>query len=424
MSFFNKNKKPTLKKTATKNNSNKARLSKYLPTTLFIGIQEDVNEKALISYITSLSQSAFNNVREAKYSIHRLAKNKYLYEIHNGSETLTYLPLVISTVIEGGKHEIILKTNSQNVRVLKKTSTKIETNTLIESNNREDDAVVDYEANGKLKHLIKQGTEVFVVSSIAFAITGVLAGVSFVTKYYMLNEDYSFNPKFDIQMTAHDYLTTVESEHSQTKYIDSIEFIKGEWKTNYKEIEAPEAIVSIIEEKEPEADTYIADSINDNEFQPFDENKQEPLEPLDVNSLMKKAEQLKSEASKPIVQQETPVIPETETVVSPEMVSDVVAQDVVTSEMNDDVVVQEAITPEIQKDSMQETDSVIENVVEDDFSIPLAVDTPVKAVEVAVEKVSSEVKVEQAPVDEFEIVDAADIKSLDLSNLPADIILE
>lgn len=431
MSLFKKNKAPTLKK-ASKEKS-KTKLSKYLPTILFVGIQEDINEKALISYITSLAQSAFPNVREAKYSIKKLGKNKYLYEIHNGSDTLTYLPLVVSKVIEGSGREVILKTNSQNVRVAKKTATRIETNTLIESNNRDDDALVDYESKGKMKYLIKQGTEIFIVSAIAASITGVIAGVSFVSKYYMLNEDYSYNPVIEDIMTAHAFLNTIESEHSQTKYVDSIRFVNGKWITNFKEIELPPEPVIV----EKTVNPIIEDS---------QQATEEPVKNVVVEN---------TSETKPIVSEQVNVedinnsIPDVnvatiETVSNSDSIEDVDAVN-----QAEDVKKDESFDPFEEKEVLETNDNLLEKEMvsdpSDEFTIPaepsLTTDEMVeKPVDVApiiqseiiepVEKVTEdkeEAVLEETTIedDSFEIIDAADIKSLDLTNISEDdIVLE
>lgn len=440
MSLFKKNKAPTLKK-ASKEKS-KTKLSKYLPTILFVGIQEDINEKALISYITSLAQSAFPNVREAKYSIKKLGKNKYLYEIHNGSDTLTYLPLVVSKVIEGSGREVILKTNSQNVRVAKKTATRIETNTLIESNNRDDDALVDYESKGKMKYLIKQGTEVFIVSAIAASITGVIAGVSFLSKYYMLNEDYSYNPVIEDIMTAHDFLNTIESEHSQTKYVDNIRFVNSKWITNFKEIELPPEPV-IVEEVE----------------EPVVEEKQELIEVRDEtvveNTAVEKTEDVNLNTavnpidSKPIVSEQVNVedinnsIPD----VSVKTVEPVSKSESV--DENEDIQKDESFDPFKEKEVLDTNENLSEkdmtSETSDEFAIPdepsaktdkqvdeSVVDESVIENEIieAVEESTKEMEkavLEEKTIDDdsFEIIDAADIKSLDLTNISEDdIVLE
>lgn len=418
MSLFNKDKKPTLKKKAG-NNSDKAKLSKFLPTTLFVGIQEDVNEKALISYITSLAQSAFSNVREAKYSVKRLSKNRYIYEIHNGSESLTYLPLVISKIIEGADKEVILKTNSQNIRVSKKTSTRIETNTLIESNNREDDALVDYESKGKLKHLIKAGTEVFVVSSIAACITGVLAGVSFVTKYYMLNEDYSFTPKVEEHMTAHDYLLTVKNEHSQTRYIENIRFKKGEWETTFKDIDPPEPIEPInVQETEEIVNENVNNEAPAEEYNAFEDNSITPLSMDELKEKAKAAQNVSIDEGKETniespITEETPVVEN-----APLNMEDISRQAEEATVETDEIAEDEFEVKETPVSANEENDieaNLINNNVEEQN---------IDVKEIAIVEDKDMMISNESNEDEFEIVDAADIKSLDLSNLPDNIVLE
>lgn len=428
MSLFKKNKAPTLKKASKE--KNKTKLSKYLPTILFVGIQEDINEKALISYITSLAQSAFPNVREAKYSIKKLGKNKYLYEIHNGSDTLTYLPLVVSKVIEGSGREVILKTNSQNVRVAKKTATRIETNTLIESNNRDDDALVDYESKGKMKYLIKQGTEIFIVSAIAASITGVIAGVSFVSKYYMLNEDYSYNPVIEDTMTAHAFLNTIESEHSQTKYVDSIRFVNGNWITNFKEIELPpepvivenpviedsqqateEPVKNVVVENIPEIKPIVSEQVNvediNNSIPDVNVATIETVpnsDSLEYVDTVNQAENVKKDESfDPFEEKE--VLETNDNLLENEM----------TSEPSDEFDI--PVNPSLTTDEMVEKPVDVEPIIESEV-----IELVEEATEDKEEAVLEETTLED---DSFEIIDAADIKSLDLTNISEDdIVLE
>jgi hypothetical protein len=422
MEIFNKRKKPSMmKKKSVRKDKNK--LSKYLPSTLFIGVQEDINEKALVSYITSLAQSAFANPKEAKYSIKKMGKNKFIYEMHNGSQDLTYLPLVIDQMIEGGETELILKTNGQNVRVLRKTSVKLESNVLIASNNRDEDAIVDYDTKGNLKHIIKQGSEIFIISSLSAVITGFIAGASFVSKYYMLNEDYSYDPEVRKAQTAVDFLRTISpEEHTKYRYLESINYINYTWVKKFTEITPPPE--PVVEEVMPEEVVVEETAVN-----------------VEVDSL--------------------PVETAEDYAVYP---NEVVAENVVTEEdvkgidlsvemaslekeynmenlakKNEKSVGEEKIevSTVAEKEEIKAEVEVVAEVKEDDFEIPSEdknIDEYVSVKEEDVKNLDATdlpqniVVVEEGEGgffgNDFEILNEENIESLDLSNLPENIILE
>jgi hypothetical protein len=422
MEIFNKRKKTSMmKKKSVRKDKNK--LSKYLPSTLFIGVQEDINEKALVSYITSLAQSAFANPKEAKYSIKKMGKNKFIYEMHNGSQDLTYLPLVIGQMIEGGETELILKTNGQNVRVLRKTSVKLESNVLIASNNRDEDAIVDYDTKGNLKHIIKQGSEIFIISSLSAVITGFIAGASFVSKYYMLNEDYSYDPEVRKAQTAVDFLRTISpEEHTKYRYLESINYINYTWVKKFTEITPPPE--PVVEEVMPEEVVVEETAVN-----------------VEVDSL--------------------PVETAEDYAVYP---NEVVAENVVTEEdvkgidlsvemaslekeynmenlakKNEKSVGEEKIevSTVAEKEEIKAEVEVVAEVKEDDFEIPSEdknIDEYVSVKEEDVKNLDATdlpqniVVVEEGEGgffgNDFEILNEENIESLDLSNLPENIILE
>jgi hypothetical protein len=422
MEIFNKRKKTSMmKKKSVRKDKNK--LSKYLPSTLFIGVQEDINEKALVSYITSLAQSAFANPKEAKYSIKKMGKNKFIYEMHNGSQDLTYLPLVIGQMIEGGETELILKTNGQNVRVLRKTSVKLESNVLIASNNRDEDAIVDYDTKGNLKHIIKQGSEIFIISSLSAVITGFIAGASFVSKYYMLNEDYSYDPEVRKAQTAVDFLRTISpEEHTKYRYLESINYINYTWVKKFTEITPPPE--PVVEEVMPEEVVVEETAVN-----------------VEVDSL--------------------PVETAEDYAVYP---NEVVAENVVTEEdvkgidlsvemaslekeynmenlakKNEKSVGEEKIevSTVAEKEEIKAEVEVVAEVKEDDFEIPSEdknIDEYVSVKEEDVKNLDATdlpqniVVVEEGEGgffgNDFEILNEENIESLDLSNIPENIILE
>ncbi len=405
MEIFNKTKKPSLKKKAMKKDKNK--LSKYLPTILFIGVQEDINEKALISYITSLAQSAFNNPKEAKYSIRKMGKSKYVYEIHNGSEDLTYLPMVVSRMIEGNETELILKTNGQNVRVLRKTSVKIESNVLIQSNNRDEDATVDYESKGELKYIVKQGSEVFIISALSLIVTGFIAGASFVSKYYMMNEEYSYNPDIREAPTAVDFLRTISpSEHTKYRYLESVNYINYTWVKKFKEIEPPVVEVAI-------EDVAIEENSND-----LVEHN------IESNILVK----------------EDNIINTDEAEISNQVVN-VSNNERTPIEMT---ITKEEFTSTNIEDKVENKDSIVNNKdIEEDFEITEFEEVVNEEVNMEGYVVASEddlnnldtsdipsniVVVEEENAgffgNDFEILNEENIESLDLSNLPENIVLE
>ncbi len=457
MDFFKKDKMPTKKKANKGNNKN---LSKYLPTTLFIGVQEDVNEKALTGYIMSLSQSAFSNLKEVKYSTRKLGKNRFVYEIHNGSKNLTYLPLVVSNLIEGTEKEIILKTQAQNVRVIKKTATKIESNTLISSNNRDDDAQVDLDTNGKLKELVKQGTEVLLFSIIASSITGVLAGASFFSKYYMLNEDYSYNPSVPKVDTPYEFLQTLEGkEHTKHRYLENIRFQKGKWNTNYIEIEN--------KEKETNNDSKESDSGNEsinNDNKPVvnENNNGGAIEETIVKSKRSIADESREERRQRIIErrkqkeeerrlrredkmrEQNPDIVQEENV---DIMKDALSSEVVVEDKIKQITeqnVENYVEPEIidNNNNMQEIENpIVENQLIDnqkDIFDAMPVKDRIQEVEVEtinvidkegatkdnIEHATIQKEEDVVIVDEFEIVEEISIDSLDLSNLPDNVILE
>lgn len=425
MEIFNKRKKPSMmKKKSVKKDKNK--LSKYLPSTLFIGVQEDINEKALVSYITSLAQSAFANPKEAKYSIKKMGKNKFIYEMHNGSQDLTYLPLVIGQMIEGGETELILKTNGQNVRVLRKTSVKLESNVLIASNNRDEDAIVDYDTKGNLKHIIKQGSEIFIISSLSAIITGFIAGASFVSKYYMLNEDYSYDPEVRKTQTAVDFLRTISpEEHTKYRYLESINYINYTWVKKFTEITPPPEPV---EEVMPEEVVLENTAVN-----------------VEADSLPVEAtDELEIFAKEAVVYPNEVVA---ENVISEEEVKGIdlsVEMASLEKEYNMENLTNESETP-IVKEKVKAAPTAVEEVEveavaevkEDDFEIPSEnknIDGYVSVKEEEVKNLDATdlpqniVVVEEGEGgffgNDFEILNEENIESLDLSNLPENIILE
>lgn len=448
MDLFKKNKMPSKKKVKKGNN-----LSKYLPTTLFIGVQEDVNEKALIGYITSLSQSAFSNLKEVKFSTKKLGKNRYIYEIHNGSNDLTYLPLVIANLIEGAEKEIVLKTQGQNVRVVKKTATKIESNSLISSNNREDDAQVDLETKGKMRNLVKEGTGFLIFSMVASSITGILASASFVSKYYMLNEDYSYNPKVPDIQTPYEYLKTLKAEeHTKYRYLENIKFKNGKWNTQFIELEKPKEEAELPPENiQPETVSNSVANMTDNQVntntevvkpetiknstEVTDNTINNEIPAFDASSALKTKAETVEERRQRIEERRKQRDEERrkrkeQQRLKKEMTEKSIMEGSIEAEVvsNNIVVESQPVEPEIvnTEKSIKESPQTVEN---------LPVETRIEPVEPIV--VKEEEKVEnksisiteqeeekEVVVDEFEIVEEVDIEGLDLSNLPDNVILE
>jgi hypothetical protein len=413
MSLFNKDKKPTLKRKSAKTSTANAnvKLSKYLPTSLFIGIKEDVNKKTLESYIASLSQSLFANSKEGKYSIKKLNKDKYIYEIHNGSNDLTYLPLVISKLIDGSEKEIILKTSGQNVRVVKKTSTRIETNTLIESNNRDEDALVDYETKGQMIDLVKTGTEFFLAASIFAGLTGLVASVSFLTKYYMLNADYSYNPENPNYLTAIEYLGTIDpAKHTETSFLKNIKFEKGKWISEFKTIPAPKSILT-----EEELNSGVV-QVPESQVQYDVVNAHTNLDSMIQNNTTQNVDINVDESivEEPIVQ--APIVEAN--------VSNTINSDVTNIEVKDADDLNTTIETIVDDKGIVNDDNVINNEgdsleikdsleINENDSIKNEIVEPIKDV------VDSNVE-----VDEFEILNVEDVSNLDISNLPDNVVVE
>ena len=215
--------------------------NKYLPNMLLIGTQSDLNEKALINYITTLAKASFETLNDVKYSIKKINKNVFLYEIHNGSNNLTYLNIIEKELFKNNNKKIILKTNQKNIKITKRSETKIDSTSLIFENNNEIDAIVDYKTKGKLKDIIKPGTAILFISVLLFVITGIVSGFSFYTKYYMLNADYSFNPVYKNILSPIEYIEKLHfGGHSETKYIENIQMINGVWSHRYTDTKEKE----------------------------------------------------------------------------------------------------------------------------------------------------------------------------------------
>jgi len=247
-------------------------LDKYLPNTLFIGVQKDVSEKALKGYILSLSKTAFENVGDVKYFIKKLKKDEFLYEIHNGSIDLSYLSLVHNSLFVENKDEVILKCRDNNVRITKKASGKIETSVLIEKKSTEEDvnSLVDKKTKGKMTLVVREGLGLFYVSSLFMIVTGVIAATSFVTKYTMLNEDYSFSYEKDNSLSPMEFIESLRfNDHSEHKYLKSIKYSDGKWKEEYgivekakKDVNAPKIEdVEKVESMNDESDDVVVEMV-------------------------------------------------------------------------------------------------------------------------------------------------------------------
>lgn len=240
MSVFKKKKNKDKDEIVTAKND-VSMLDKILPNNLFLGHQRDINKKALKSYLHSVAQTSFENYSNAKYSIKKIAKNEYIYEFHDGTSSLTYIPLVYKELFLNNKDYIILKTNTNNVKVTKKSTGKIETNVLLSHNTMEDEALIDYESKGNLVNFVKKNLSILIFSSFLFLITGAITvGFEYI-RYTKLNEDYSYSYVRDNSLSPIQYVESLNfKDHSPYKYIKKIEFIKGSWSVQYGFIEKEE----------------------------------------------------------------------------------------------------------------------------------------------------------------------------------------
>ena len=214
-------------------------LNKFLPKTLFLGYQKEISEKALKGYILSIAKTAFENIGNVKYSIKKIKKDEYLYEIHDGSMDLSYISLVHKKMFIEDVEELILKTQGNNVKVVRKPNGKLDTSVLLEHNSRDEDAIVDKSAKGKMNPVVKEGIGLFVTGLVFLVSTSLLASVSFITKYTMMNEDYSFSYERDQSLSPMEFVKSLQfNDHSEYKYLKSIKYTtKGGWKEEYGIIE-------------------------------------------------------------------------------------------------------------------------------------------------------------------------------------------
>lgn len=210
---------------------------KYLPDALVVGMQTDINKKELKNYIESLAIASFEELKNVKYSIKNIGKNKYLFEIHNGSPKLTYLNIIHEELFKNNKTEIILKTNQKNIKVFKRSDFKIEASTLVFLKNNEEKAQVDYKSKGHLKNIKKDGSEILYLASICFVVTGIVASGSFFSKYYMLNADYSYNPVYEKVLSPIEYIDKIDfKDYSETTYMKNIKYKNKKWSHEIKTI--------------------------------------------------------------------------------------------------------------------------------------------------------------------------------------------
>lgn len=351
--------------------------TKYLPTTLLVGIQKDVNEKALRSFILSVSKTSFEKIGDVKFNIKKLEKNHFLYEIHNGSQDLTYLDLVYKKLFIEEQNEMFLKTNKDNVRLIKRPNGKIDTNVLLEHNNRDDLAEVDYETNVKSETIIKEGFGLFYTNLFLVTVSAIVALGSFVTKYSMTNEDYSFNYKKDNSSSPMEFISTLNFEHTEYQYLSKIEYSNGTWKETIGTIEKPKVDVHAPKVDELENIENLSNTIVSEPME-----KTPVTEKIVVDDNTQKAKALVEEIES--VNKE----PEQKTIADAVLEMDEVSLDDINL---DDYVVEEMPSKNVKEEK----------------------------------QVSQKTNVEKKPTHSgFKIIDMDKLKTLDLSNLPENIVIE
>lgn len=351
--------------------------SKYLPTTLLVGIQKDVNEKALRSFILSISKTSFEKIGNVKFNIKKLEKNHFLYEIHNGSQNLTYLDLVYKKLFIEEQNEIFLKTNKDNIRLIKRPNGKIDTSVLLEHNNRDDVAEVDYETRAKSEMIIKEGFGLFYTNLFLVTVSAIVALGSFVTKYSMTNEDYTFNYKKDNSSSPMEFISTLNFEHTEYQYLSKIEYSNGSWKETIGRIEKPKVDVHA-----PTVDELDNVENLNNNIVSYPMEKTPITENIVVDDNIQKAKKLVEEIES--VNKE----PEQKTIADAVLEMDEVSLDNINL---DDYVIEEIPSKDIKEEKQVSQKKNVENKLTHSG---------------------------------FKIIEMDKLKTLDLSNLPENIVIE
>lgn len=208
----------------------------YLPTNFVVGYYEGMTQKGLKEYINGYVFKYFNAPNVTYYRMLKY-NNGYIFEIHDGDSSISYLKKIMNE-FNNGNINVIVKLQNRTAKVTKNIN-KITTYLLPESETNKFDNTIIPE-KGKMKSIQTTGFG-FVSFGIAIAFLGITSlFLSSLFKTVLSKNEPIIIEKQIIEEPS----TFIEKLPlaTNTKYISKVWFENGKWNKSEKQIKTKEMI--------------------------------------------------------------------------------------------------------------------------------------------------------------------------------------
>ena len=208
----------------------------YLPTNFVVGYYEGMTQKGLKEYINGYVFKYFNAPNVTYYRMLKY-NNGYIFEIHDGDSSISYLKKIMNE-FNNGNINVIVKLQNRTAKVTKNIN-KITTYLLPESEtNKFENTIVP--EKGKMKSIQTTG-----FGFVSFGIAIAFLGITSLFLSSLFKTVLSKNEPIIIEkQIIEDPSTFIEKLPlaTNTKYISKVWFENGKWNKSEKQIKTKEMI--------------------------------------------------------------------------------------------------------------------------------------------------------------------------------------
>lgn len=208
----------------------------YLPTNFVVGYYEGMTQKGLKEYINGYVFKYFNAPNVTYYRMLKY-NNGYIFEIHDGDSSISYLKKIMNE-FNNGNINVIVKLQNRTAKVTKNIN-KITTYLLPESEtNKFENTIVP--EKGKMKSIQTTG-----FGFVSFGIAIAFLGITSLFLSSLFKTVLSKNEPIVIEkQIIEDPSTFIEKLPlaTDTKYISKVWFENGKWDKSEKQIKTKEMI--------------------------------------------------------------------------------------------------------------------------------------------------------------------------------------
>lgn len=208
----------------------------YLPTNFVIGYYEGMTQKGLREYINGYVFKYFNAPNVTYYRMLKY-NSGYIFEIHDGDSSTSYLKKVINE-FNNGESNVIIKLQNRKAKVTK-NGLKVTTYLLPESDTDKYQNAITPE-KGKMKSIQTTGFG-FVSFGIAIGFLGITS--LFLSSLFKTVLSKNETPKIEKQIIeSPSFFIEKLPLGTQTKYITKVWFENGKWNKTEKQVKTKEMI--------------------------------------------------------------------------------------------------------------------------------------------------------------------------------------